>query len=155
MSVKIINGNLLDATEDIICHQVNCQGVMGSGVAKAIREKWPWVFASYHRCCERNNNDSTRLFGTIWGVKIDGDSRWLVNMFAQNLYGYDGNRYTSYDAFYKCLERIRDGDGLQNCSIAFPYKIGSDRGGASWDVIYAMICDVLGDRDVTIYRLEE
>jgi hypothetical protein len=40
-------------------------------------------------------------------------------------------------------------------SIAFPYKIGSDRGGASWDVIYAMICDVLGDRDVTIYKLEE
>lgn len=26
--VKIINGNILDCTEDIIIHQVNCQGIM-------------------------------------------------------------------------------------------------------------------------------
>ena len=33
--IKVVNGSLLDATEDILCHQVNCQGVMGSGVALA------------------------------------------------------------------------------------------------------------------------
>ena len=30
--LKVIDGDLLDAKEDIIGHQVNCQGVMGSGV---------------------------------------------------------------------------------------------------------------------------
>ena len=29
--IKTVYGNILDATEDIICHQVNCQGVMGAG----------------------------------------------------------------------------------------------------------------------------
>lgn len=152
MAVKIINGNLLDATEDIICHQVNCQGVMGSGVAKAIREKWPEVYRIYHEHCR--DCDGSELMGTVCWTAIENGDRVVANMFAQNLYGYDGNRYTSYDAFYKCLEDIKKSSFYIH-SIAFPYKIGSDRGGASWDVIYAMICDVLGDRDVTIYRLEE
>lgn len=149
--VKIVKGNLLDATEDIICHQVNCQGVMGSGVAKAIRDKWPEVYHAYQKHVSINNE--AQLLGHTFYAEIENSGRYVVNMFAQNLYGYDGNRYTSYDAFYKCLEDI---DSMPTWySIAFPYKIGSDRGGASWDVIYAMICDVLGDRDVTIYKLEE
>ena len=34
--IKIVDGSLLDATEDILCHQVNCQGNMGAGVAKLL-----------------------------------------------------------------------------------------------------------------------
>lgn len=30
----ITNGNLLNTNINIIAHQVNCQGVMGAGVAK-------------------------------------------------------------------------------------------------------------------------
>ena len=45
--IKIVKGNLLDATEDIIAHQVNCMGVMGSGLAKQIRNKYPEVYANY------------------------------------------------------------------------------------------------------------
>lgn len=149
--VKIVKGNLLDATEDVICHQVNCQGAMNSGVAKAIREKWPEVYDAYRCHIHIHGSD---LLGTSFLVPINYAYQAVVNMFAQDHYGYDGNKYTSYDAFYKCLEDIRDGVS-RHCSIAFPYKIGSDRGGASWNVIYAMIDDVLGDRDVTIYKLED
>ena len=34
MAVVIKEGNVFDSDAKIICHQVNCQGVMGSGVAK-------------------------------------------------------------------------------------------------------------------------
>lgn len=149
--VKIVNGNLLDATEDVICHQVNCLGVMGSGVAKAIKDTWPNVYRSYKEYCY--DHGSKYLIGTCLLVPIKDGSQAVMNMFAQNNYGYNGNRFTSYDAFYKCLEFIKE-TVSRHCSIAFPYNIGSDRGGASWMVIYAMICDVLGDRDVTIYKLE-
>lgn len=43
MSIKFVNGNILtfpERDEDtIICHQVNCKGVMGAGLAKQIRDK--------------------------------------------------------------------------------------------------------------------
>ena len=38
-----VKGNLLDKQWDIFCHQVNCKGVMGSGIAKQIAEKYPEV----------------------------------------------------------------------------------------------------------------
>ena len=151
MSVKIIEGDLLKASEDIICHQVNCQGFMGAGVAKAIKDKWPEVYWKYREHCTENTPED--LLGTVQFTTTNGFIT-VANLFAQQFCSYDGGRYTSYDAFYECLEHIRDHIHPSK-SLAFPYKVGSDRGGASWDVIYAMICDVLGGRDVTIYRLEE
>ena len=149
--VNIINGNLLDSKEDYICHQVNCQGVMGSGVAKAIRDEWPEVFTEYRSYVDM-------CFGTPLGsvcyAPINNSNQTVANMFAQSSYGYDGKRYTSYDAFCNCLN-VMARDIPKSKTIAFPYKIGSDRGGANWNIIYAMICEILGDWDVTIYKLEE
>ena len=47
-SIKIINGNILDAKTDFILHQVNCQGVMGSGVAKTLRQYENGLFQLYY-----------------------------------------------------------------------------------------------------------
>lgn len=41
------NGDLLKSNCNIICHQVNCQGVMGAGIAKQIRLTYPSVFKAY------------------------------------------------------------------------------------------------------------
>jgi hypothetical protein len=42
-------------------------------------------------------------------------------------------------------------------SVAFPYKIGSDRGGADWNVILSMINSVFENTDITVkvYKLYE
>lgn len=150
--IKIVYGNLLDAKEDIICHQVNCQGVMGAGVAKAIRTKWPNVYHNYKEYCY--DHGARYLMGTCLLVPINEGDQAVVNMFAQNDYGYNGCRFTSYDAFYNCLEFIKE-TVSRHCSIAFPYGIGSGLGGGNWDIIYTMIHNVLDDREVVIYRLED
>ena len=55
--VKIVNGNILNAKENIICHQVNVQGVMGGGVARQLADQYKGLeqFYSLH-CKELNNN---------------------------------------------------------------------------------------------------
>lgn len=45
--IKYIKGDILDVTEGIIVQQVNCFGVMGAGLAKQIRDKWPKVYDNY------------------------------------------------------------------------------------------------------------
>jgi O-acetyl-ADP-ribose deacetylase (regulator of RNase III) len=145
------NGDLLDCNCQYICHQVNCQGKMNSGVAKAIREKWPFVFKCY---LDILNDTKHQMLGGIQAVNTQ-DNKVIINMFAQNGYGYDGKRYTSYDAFWSCLGEIKQ-TVPQGSSIAFPDHIGCCRGGANWDVILSMIDAVLGeDYEVHIYRLEE
>ena len=161
MSITFVKQDLTTSDAQYICHQVNCQGKMNSGVAKAIREKWPIVFTQY---MELYNSVPRRmqLLGTILTVDLADykPQTWpenlvIINMFSQEHYGYDGKRYTSYDAFWSCLGHIRE-SVPKGSKIAFPYKIGSDRGGANWDVIYTMIISALGnDYNIEICYLNE
>ena len=166
--VTFHNGNILDSGADIICHQVNCQGAMNSGVAKAIRQKWPKVYTEYKAKCdyeEATVNDlyggcenpidwSECLLGDIQVVLVD-ENKAVINMFAQQYYGYDKKRYTSYDAFWYCLGRIKRIINPEK-TIAFPARIGCVRGGANWNVILTMIEEVLGaDYNVEIWDFDK
>ena len=161
-------GNLLDAPVDYICHQVNCQGRMGSGIAKQIKERWPVVYDQYIAAFKEREEEVVKLCGQ-WETQIDvsetllghlqqipvSDTQTVINMFAQQWYGYDGKRYTSYDAFWACLGGIRDSIP-KGSKIGFPMGIGCGLGGANWEVISTMIEEVLyKDFDVYIYQLEE
>ena len=53
MAVKIIDGDLFSASSRYICHQVNCRGRMGSGIAKVIRDKFPEAFEKYKEECKK------------------------------------------------------------------------------------------------------
>lgn len=155
MNYKIVNGNLLDATEAMICHQVNCQGAMNSGVAKGIRNKYPEVFNQYLQAVSNHRKSGEPLLGCCQYVDISsGNGRqFCCNMFAQNRYGYDGRTYTSLEAFRECLEDINR--VCVGCSVAFPWKVGCVRGGADWDTVLPMICEVLKDvSSLTFYKLD-
>lgn len=153
--ITIKNGNLLVNSDQltVICHQVNCQGKMASGVAKSIRTQYPKVYECYRDLFTDDSYDPFELLGGTLKVPID-DNFSVINMFSQLNYGYDGKRYTSYDAFYSCLEQIKKMTTEKDL-IGFPYGIGCVRGGASWSVILAMMEDVLKDRNVIIYKYEE
>lgn len=156
MSVEFVKGNVLDANTRYICHQVNCQGKMNSGVAKAIREKWPGVFTAYQNYCNYHipRGDTKFMLGTCQYLDVEVSKKTVINMFAQDGYGYDGRRYTSYDAFWACLGGIAN-TIPKGSTIAFPDHIGSCRGGANWEVIKTMIEQVLGeDYEVFIYIWE-
>lgn len=151
MNIKFIEGNLLDSQADVICHQVNCQGKMNSGVAKAIREKYPFVFNKYVEDIKNGKG-----LGNIGLVPIPND-KYICNIFGQNDFGYDGKRYTSYDAIWDALSRLKKWTEFSKVnSIAFPYKMSSDRGGANWEVIYCMICQIFKSTNINveIWRLE-
>lgn len=150
-------GNLLTSNCDYICHQVNCQGVMGSGIAKQIRDKWPWVYDYY-----RNRLDYLGLIGVpceeaLGNVDIvlitDSEpDRFVLNLYAQDNYGYNGLRYTSYDAFAMCLGQV-SAIVPKGHTIGFPKNIGCGLGGGNWKVIYALIEEILGkDYEVYIYE---
>ena len=148
--ISFVKRDIIETDANYICHQVNCRAAMNSGVAKAIRERWPVVYTAYMKVCAdyvENNRPISDALGHNMLVAV-GDA-WphypkVINMFAQDGYGYDGKRYTSYDAFWSCLGHICE-SVPKGSKIAFPYKIGCDRGGANWNVIFAMIKEVLGE----------
>ena len=148
MEIIYKTGNLLDAQTDVIAHQVNCQGVMGSGVARQIKERWPNVFNEYQNYC--HDIWSHQLLGSCLLASID-NNRYIANLFGQSRYGRTRERYTNYEALYISLKSLfAQMIGINKKSIAFPYKMSSDRGGADWDVVLAMIKSVFKDTNITI-----
>lgn len=141
MPVKIIDGDLFDTNANYICHQVNCKGRMGSGVAKQVRAKYPNVYADYQKECTVGNGDLFWTFGHSQLVRCE-DGKTVINMFAQSGYGYDGKLYTDYAAFQSCLNEIRD-KVPQGETIAMPYKIGCGLGGGDWEIILSYIENIL------------
>ena len=149
--VHYVTGNLLESDCQYICHQVNCQRKMGSGIAKQIKEKW---YAAYDVYMTVTNPDQ---LGHIHFAFFRGNIpiQCVVHMFAQENYGYDGRRYTSYDAFWSCLGEIKQ-KVPKGRKVGFPDHIGCGLGGANWEVIRTMIEEVLGEEyEVYIYKLED
>lgn len=144
------NGNLLDSTADIIAHQTNCSGSMNSGVAKAIKDAYPRVWEQYKKAYDKG----LLKLGMCQVVKTNPngeDNRLVANLFGQDKYGYNGQRYTNYEGIYVALEKLAVYCKENNLkSVAFPWKMSSDRGGADWMVICAMIEAAFKDLDITI-----
>ena len=138
--IKHIKCDIFQSGADVICHQVNCQGVMGSGVAKQVREKYPWVYAEYKKYCDLNPDYI--LLGDYQQVYID-EKRAVLNIFGQRYYGYDGKCYTNYDALKQAFEDIAK--TYRNKTIAIPYLMGCARGGGDWNIVYKMIEEVFAD----------
>ena len=149
--VKIIEGNLFDSKANIICHQCNCQGVMGSGVAKEVKTRYPHVFQKY-----RQDYMNGKLQpGYVCFVRAKPYQE-IANMCGQNGFGYDGDVYTDYDALQQCLDTVREVALYEydvKPVIAFPYLMSCYRGGGDWNIVYKMIENTFHDFDVEIWRL--
>ena len=156
MAVVVKEGNVFDSDADIICHQVNCQGVMGSGVAKEIRERYPYVFKEYKMACNIAKDYPAKLLGEaqILGVDENDKTRWIVNCFGQEKYGYDGAQYTSVGALMEAFQKVATFAEGSNMIIAMPYKIGCCRGGADWDTVKKIIEVTFKDCNVELWKLE-
>lgn len=155
--IKIIEGNLFDTTAPVIAHQVNCRGVMGSGVARQVKKIDQGVFEEYRDLCYANYPKV--LLGMAQPCYSKVLSKFIVNLFGQETYGTDPQQYTDISALFSALSGLRYFMiGRKEQRIALPYKIGCGRGRADWDKdIYPMIRLVFleTDIDIELWKLPE
>ena len=157
MTTELINGDLLDAFDkgevDVIGHVVNCCGVMGSGIAKSIKKKYPEVFEYYIDTLSDHELFYTDPLGEVDFVSIDEHSLTpiVLNIYAQRRYGVD-KRHLNYGALALAFVDIVANTSKDN-KIGFPYKMGSDRAGGDWEIVLEMIEFYFKDHTVKIYKL--
>lgn len=171
--IRIVEKNLFDSKANFIVHQVNAQGVMGSGVAKQIAEQYPFVDKEYRKYVFHCQKKNKKILGTVqyvptevWAIglvdtiknnrieKYDVDYKYIVNLFGQENYGT--GLQTDLAEMKNAFIDIRKKALSVGASIAMPFKIGSCRGGADWKDVYAIIKEVFGDSglDVEICRCD-
>jgi hypothetical protein len=135
--MKIIKKDLTTIERGILCNQTNCQSVMRSGVALALKRKFPNLESEYIDFSKRFSSPS-ELLGQLQTVNV-GEDLYVANLFGQNLYGYNGERYTSYGAWEKALPQLKEVADKLNLPVYFPYLVGSDRGGGNFIILSEMI----------------
>lgn len=130
--LKYVKGNILDAPHGVICHQVNCQGVMGAGIAKSIKIKYPTVFLEYTKLVHAWGKQS--CLGKCQIIGIKSKTLFVANLFGQFFYGRD-KRYTDYGAVSMALSSLSKWHTI-NCHpdfpIFIPYKMGCANAGGDW-----------------------
>lgn len=147
---SFVYDDICNATEDIICHQVNCYGVMNAGVAKDICTRWPSVKSEYLKLCAYTATPKSRL-GFVQYVIVNPDTQQKVaNIFGQLDYGRDRTkRYTDYSAVEKAFCAIQK--DCQGLSLAFPYGFGCGLANGDWNLIRFLIEQHFGNMRVAIY----
>lgn len=148
METKRYIGDVLTSKADVVVHQCNTSGGFGSGVARAVRDRFPRVYEQYRKAVGKIGLGMCQVVHTAPGTEGD---RLVANLFGQESYGYDRKRYTNYEGIYTALEKLRDyclSHGLK--SVAFPWKMSCDRGGADWRVVCTMIQVVFEPTEITV-----
>lgn len=135
--IKVNHGDLLSVTKGTIIHGVNSQGVFGSGVALAIKKKYPEAYKEYKEA---------ELFGHLYLGSVskcwveNNDDLCIFNAVVQKFYGRDGKRYVNYCALAKCFEQAISHADCFDGGLHFP-KIGAGLGGGDWSIIEQIIND--------------
>lgn len=146
MQIEYRKGDLLQTEVKHLIHGCNSKGVMGSGVAKVLREKYPQAYQDYN---DVYNSNGLSLGDVI--VSVQDDGKIIHNAITQKDYGRrDDCVYVSYWAIAEVFRKINQW-GIKE--IAMP-KIGAGLANGDWNVISAIIENTLIDTKPIVYELE-
>jgi hypothetical protein len=138
---QILKKDILTVTDGIIIHGVNCQKVMGAGLARSIRSKYPCVFAKYV--------ETKPKLGFFDPIRINEDL-WVGNCYTQDFFGRKDGVYVDYNALTHCLHQVKLFSEQLGLSVHSPI-IGSGLGGGNRDGILRLYSSVFDF--ITLYEL--
>ena len=108
-------------TKGVIMHQVNCQDVMGSGVAKALYTKYPQVKDEFHKLAQTYDTPQ---------------KRFICNSYSHMIYcRQTGVRYTNETLLVNNLKRLDELAKSKNLPAYVPEYIGCGLGNGDWNTI--------------------
>ena len=186
--IPLISGNLLDFPTHCetdpdkyvginnIAHSCNCQNVMGGGIAKQIKDRYPQAFEADTERWSNEYND-----GGNWRCQIGDYSKAVIktkfanltnnrplsphsrlsyatiyNLYTQSGYSTE-RRQVNYEYFWKAMKAMQE-DLLFNQHelnvrqvVGVPYGISCGLAGGNWKIIKAIIEDIFLDSMIECY----
>lgn len=119
-----ITGDIFTTTQPAIGHGVNIHGVMGSGIAPLIKNRYPKVFPPYKQACD----NKTLTPGLMLPVEVE-PNMWIFNLASQDKPG----KHARIEWLNESLERsFQEAHNLQLPGFAIP-RIGAGIGGLKWE----------------------
>jgi len=140
-------------------------GVMGAGVALALRKKWTCVYTAYKTMEAESLNGLRNRLGEISYAKTTDENIVVVNMIAQNgTVSAENPKPIKYWALMKCMEEVKAliGSlivqyGIDQKPVIHAPEFGGLRAGGNFDFILELIREqwLEWGIDVVIYKFKK
>ena len=160
MSISFVSGNLFtyDGLE-AICHGCNCKGLMGAGIAKEIKEKFPKMHRYYQDMCA----EGEFILGSVFMAHKFDTSAPYVEEIQQSGFSTIYNLATqNHPGPYASLKAIKDSvttmidDAEQSGikTIGVP-RLGAGIGGLDWNNVKRLLEELGNATPVELIVFEE
>ena len=127
--MNVIYRDILEIDRGIIVHGVNGQGVMGSGIAKSIRERYPQVYLDYMAA----HQNGLKL-GQVIATQISYHF-YVCSAVTQLFYGRDKDTvYVDYRAVFEAFLRVNALASIRDLPVYFPL-IGCGLANGDWEIV--------------------
>jgi O-acetyl-ADP-ribose deacetylase (regulator of RNase III) len=156
---KIIEADMFEVFESndnvALLQGCNCFHVMGGGIAKIIKDRYP---KAYEADCRTTKGDKDKL-GTYSLAKIK-DEKYIVNIYTQYTFGQNhfGDREASYDAIYNGIKKLLvDIKNTEIKTVLIPYMIGCGLASGRIEIVETIINVLAGEteKEILICKLPE
>jgi O-acetyl-ADP-ribose deacetylase (regulator of RNase III) len=148
--INYIKNDITKLSTGLIIHGVNCLGIMGSGVALAIKNKWPSVYK-----CYKQMPTGKQMLGQTHIISITNDL-YIANCYTQLNFGNTNKKYADINAVEECLSTCFNFADINKLKLCSP-KIASDRGGLDWErevkPIFLRLNNEYNNVEVAIYYI--
>lgn len=132
MTIEYVSGNILEADTQALVNPVNCEGVMGKGLAYQFKQAYPLMFYAYRDYCLGNVLKPGRIH-VYTGAEIA--PRVIFNLATKNK--WRGKSKLDWIALgLNRLASLAAGMGIE--SMAIP-AVGCGEGGLAWPEVSAVI----------------
>lgn len=148
--ITIKEGSLLNATETIIGHQVNCCGAAG-GLAALIFSAYPDAENDYYQIIDRVHDAGGQGYALLGMAQLTGrqhDGHIIANLFGQF---YPGQDYRPRD-LELALRQLADLAKVLGEGVALPYKLSCGICGGDWNEVQQIIERTMDGVECVIYK---
>lgn len=130
------NPDIFESGAQVLVNPVNCVGVMGAGLAKVFRQKYPDMFLQYKSACEHGRYKPGYCF-----IQKVSDGHFVANIATKDHW----KDKSEYEWIKQGIRNLREdmerkpGQGRRQLeSVAIP-RIGCGLGGLEWDKVRSII----------------
>lgn len=142
MLLFIDNSDLLEVKEGIILHGCNAQGVMGSGVAKQVKHRYPEAYVDYLNLIGTGIGESGEVLGKTVVTQVTS-KLFIASGITQEFYGREpGVQYVSYSALYSVVSFCLAKAAYEEAQLHIPHMIGAGLGGGDYTKIKTLLEDL-------------
>lgn len=130
---RVIYGNIFDSKADYLVNPVNCAGVMGAGLAKQFKERYPAMFERYKKLCAAGEL-------LLRNISVDYESG--VIFFPTKRHWRDRSRLDDITVGLRRLAMFLSRERRNHIEVAIPL-VGAGLGGLDKFDVFAAIWEEL------------